>query len=98
MKLEELFKEVDGDEEKELKELLGRLYDEDKLDFNTELTSSQVWIFTELESLTISDMKKWAWVHDFIHTYEKKVISLDRKGRGEIIRLRKNDDNNNIRL
>jgi hypothetical protein len=97
MKLEELFKEVDGDEEKELKELLGRLYDEDKLDFNTELTSSQVWLFTELETLT-SKRDKWSWVDNFIQTYERKVISLDRKGRGEIIRLRKNDDNHDIRV
>ena len=96
MKLEELFKEVDVDDKEELTEILNRLYDLENLDFNTELTSSQVMLFTELETITQND-KKWGWVHDFIKTYERKVISLDRKGRGEIIRLRKNDDNNHIR-
>jgi len=96
MKLEELFKEVDVDDKEELTEILNRLYDLENLDFNTELTSSQVMLFTELETITQND-KKWGWVHDFIKTYERKVISLDRKGRGEIIRLRKNDDNHNLR-
>ena len=96
MKLEELFKEVDVDDKEELTEILNRLYDLENLDFNTELTSSQVMLFTELETITQND-KKWGWVLDFIKIYEKKVISLDRKGRGEIIRLRKNDDNNHIR-
>jgi len=96
MKLEELFKEVDVDDKEELTEILNRLYDLENLDFNTELTSSQVMLFTELETITQND-KKWGWVHDFMKTYERKVISLDRKGRGEIIRLRKNDDNHNLR-
>ena len=96
MKLEELFKEVDVDDKEELTEILNRLYDPENLDYNTELTSSQVLLFTELETLA-KNTDKWSWVLDFIKIYEKKVISLDRKGRGEIIRLRKNDDNNHIR-
>ena len=48
MKLEELFKEVESEEHEELKEILTRLYDPENLDFNTELTSSQVFLFTEL--------------------------------------------------
>jgi len=96
MKLEELFKEVESEEHEELKEILTRLYDPENLDFNTELTSSQVFLFTELETLA-KNTDKWSWVLDFIKIYEKKVISLDRKGRGEIIRLRKNDDNHNLR-
>ena len=96
MKLEELFNEVESDQEhEELKEILDRLYDLESLDFNTELTSSQIWLFTELETLA-RNSKEWDWVNDFIRTYERKVISLNRKGRGEIIRL-KNDNNSNLR-
>jgi hypothetical protein len=87
MKLEELFSTLDEDEEnEELKEILSHLYDEEKIDFNTELTASQVWAFTEMETIS-KNKEKWDWVQDFIHTYERKVISKNREGRKEITGL-----------
>ena len=103
MTYENLFEKEEKHDSGRTKQILDSLYDEDKLDFNTELTSSQIFLFSELEILVKDDKeyegdKKWDWVNDFIKTYERKVVSRDRKGRKEIIGLRNHEhDNDNSR-
>jgi hypothetical protein len=91
MNLNEFFDKIDKDnEQEELKEILSNLYDEDKIDFNTELNATQIWCFAEIESVT-RDKEKWNGIRDFIHRYEKKMVSKERSGRKEITGLRKNE-------
>jgi len=97
MNIENLFEIEQKYDSGRTKQILSTLYDEEKIDFNTELTSSQVNLFTEMEAITGED-PKWTWVRDFIKIYERKVISLDRKGRREIIGLSNHEhDNDSIR-
>jgi hypothetical protein len=93
MKIEDLFEIEQKQDSGRTKQILSNLYDEDKLDFNTELTSSNISLFTEMD-LIAGDDPKWIWVHDFIHIYERKVISLDRKGRREVIGLSNHEHDN----
>ena len=97
MTYEDFFEKEEKHDSGRTKQILDNLYDEDKLDFNTELTPIEVCCFTELESIA-GDDPKWQWVKDEIKTYERKMISLDRKGRKEIISLRNHEhDNDNSR-
>lgn len=80
-------KEIEFQQNPELEKIIENLYDTDKIDFNTELSPSQILIFSELEVLTEGD-DDFAWVMEWIKKYEKKSVSKYRLGRGEMVKLR----------
>jgi hypothetical protein len=78
MKIEDLFEIEQKQDSGRTKQILSNLYDEDKLDFNTELTSSNISLFTEMDLIAGDDPKWTGSTTSFIYTREKLSLSIGR--------------------